>query len=74
MSDSKNGGNELASELKGLSTETVKASVRPETARAKLATCALAVRRRTAMAQPCRGRLGCGNTMVEVRRVLRRGK
>ena len=74
MSNSENRANELASELKGLPTEIVEASVRPETAQAELAACTLAVRRRTAMARPCRGRLGCGNAMAEVRRVLRRGR
>ena len=50
VSDNENGANELASELKELPTEIVEASVQPKTARAKLAACALAVRRRKAMA------------------------
>ena len=58
MSDSENGANKFASELKGLPTKTVEVSVWPETARAELATCALAVRRCTVMARPCRVRLG----------------
>ena len=72
MSDSKNRANELASELKGLPTETVEASVWPEMARAELAACALAVRRRTTMAWPRQGRLYCSSASAEVRRMLRR--
>ena len=52
VSDSENRANELASELKGLPTEIVEASVRLETARAEVAMCTLAVRRRTAIARP----------------------
>ena len=70
MSDSENGANKLASELKGLPTEIVEASVRSETARAELAACARAVRRCTAMAWPCQGMLGGGKASTEVSRAI----
>ena len=72
MCHNKSGANQLASELKELLTETFEVSVRLEKARAELAACAPMMRRCTAMARPCQGRLGYCNTMTEVRRVLRR--
>ena len=70
MSNNENRANELASELKGLPTETVEASVRSETARVEVAVCVRAVRRRTAMARPRQGMLGGGKASTEVSRLI----
>ena len=72
MSHNNVGGIGLASELKELTTEPIEAVVRPKTARVELATCAWMVRWRTAVARLGQGRLGGGNNLSRVRRVLSR--
>jgi len=72
VSHSENRANKLASELKELPTETFKVSVRSKKARAELAACAPTMRRRTAMARPCRGRLDYSKAMTEVCKVFKR--
>ena len=51
----------VASELKGLTTDTDDTVVRPEVTRDKLAACARMVRWRTAVARLRQGRLGGGS-------------
>ena len=62
----------VASEQKDLTMEPITVVVRPEMARAELATCAQTVRWRMAVARLRQGRLGGGSDSTKVHMVISR--
>ena len=60
------------SELQALTTDLDEVAVRPEVARAELATCARTVWWYAMVARLCQGWLGGGSNLARVRRVMSR--